>query len=78
MIQKLHQYAQAEERNPNTIGIEGRLNINLQNQDSWGKMIEDWKSFGATHLSINTMNSGLLTPSDHIEAIRRFSDAINW
>ena len=78
MIQKLHQYAQAEERDPNTIGIEGRLNINLENQDSWGKMIEDWKSFGATHLSINTMSSGLLTPSDHIEAIRRFSDAINW
>jgi probable F420-dependent oxidoreductase len=78
MIQKLHEYARAEERDPTTIGIEGRLNINLENQDSWGKVIEDWKSFGATHLSVNTMNSGLLTPSGHIEAIRRFSDMVDW
>ena len=77
MIQKLYQYAQIEERDPTTIGIEGRLNINLGNQDSWGKMIQDWKSFGATHISVNTMNSGLLTPSDHIEAIRRFSNAVH-
>jgi hypothetical protein len=77
MIQKLYQYAQIEERDPTTIGIEGRLNINLGNQDSWGKMVQDWKSFGATHISINTMNSGLLTPADHIEAIRRFSNAVH-
>ena len=78
MIQKLHEYAKVEKRDPTTIGIEGRLNINLENQDSWIKMIEDWKSFGATHLSVNTMNSGLLTPSDHIEAIRKFSDMVHW
>ena len=31
---------------------------------------------GATHLSFNAMNSGLLGASQHIEAIRAFKEAM--
>ena len=39
--------------------------------------VSKWESAGGTHLSLNTMNSGLPTPSDHIEAIRRFKEALD-
>ena len=31
-----------------------------------------WKALGATHISFNTMNSGLTSPKDLIESITRF------
>ena len=37
--------------------------------------VEAWKSLGASHISVNTMNAGLKTPQDHIDAIARFKDA---
>jgi len=32
---------------------------------------------GATHLSVNTMRAGLKGPDQHIEAIRRFKEAVS-
>jgi hypothetical protein len=30
----------------------------------------------ATHISVNAMNAGLASPEDHIEAIRRYKEAL--
>ena len=42
----------------------------------WVKQAKDWEALGATHLSVNSMRAGLATPKDHIEAIRKFKQAI--
>ena len=35
-----------------------------------------WQELGATHLSFNSMDSGLARPDDHIDAIRQFKEAM--
>jgi hypothetical protein len=37
---------------------------------------EAWRSLGATHISVNTMNAGLHSPQEHVEIIRRYKEAL--
>jgi len=73
MIDKIRAYAQEAGRNPQAIGIEGRVAYGQGSQDEWRTGIEAWKTLGATHVSFNTMKAGLKSPSAHIEALRRFA-----
>ncbi len=75
-IATLHAYAREAGRDPSSIGIEARLNYAGQTADDWRRDIDAWRALGATHLSINTMRAGLGGPDAHIEAIRRFKEAI--
>ena len=74
MIEQIRSYAQAAGRDPNSIGIEARLNLRDGNPDSWQQQIEAWKALGATHIGINTMGMGLASPKEHIEIIKKFAD----
>jgi hypothetical protein len=75
-VERLREYAREAGRDPSGIGIEGRLSIAATKPDDWVQTVEQWKALGATHLTVNTMNAGLATPQDHIDAIRRFREAI--
>jgi probable F420-dependent oxidoreductase len=75
-IERLHTYAQEAGRDPATIGIEGRISLAATTPDGWVKAAEQWRSLGATHLSINTMGAGLRSPAEHIDAIRRFKEVL--
>ena len=72
-IERVAAYAREAGRDPREIGIEGRITYG-QDPDRWVATVESWQKLGATHLSINTMNSGLATAA-HIDAIRRFREA---
>jgi probable F420-dependent oxidoreductase len=79
MIEKMRAYAEEAGRDPESIGIEGRIVIghdlgSKDTQESWMKQIEAWRELGATHVTVNTMKAGLATPRAHIEAVRRFRD----
>lgn len=74
-VEKIHAYARAAGRNPAAIGIEGRISAAERPAEQWLQEIRAWKNLGATHLCINTMKTGLATPTAHIEAIRRFHQA---
>lgn len=58
------------------IGIEPRLSYDNGNSDVWQQTIADWQAAGASHISLNTMYLGFDTPSQHINAIRTFANAI--
>lgn len=75
-IERLHQYARESGRDPSTIGIEGRISLASSQPDTWPQQAEQWRSLGATHLSVNTMRAGLGSPTAHIDAIRRFKDVV--
>jgi probable F420-dependent oxidoreductase len=64
-------------RDPLHIGIEGRINYGTGDSDEWNKLASSWDESGATHLSVNTMKAGLKGPDEHIEAIRRFKEAVS-
>ncbi len=74
-IEKLRSYAREAGRNPDGIGIEGRMLGGDRPVQEWLDEIGAWKKLGATHLTLNTMKTGLPTPAAHIEAIRRFHRA---
>jgi probable F420-dependent oxidoreductase len=79
-IEKIRSYAKDAGRDPNSIGIEGRVSYGQGSPESWLQDLEAWKKLGATHVSVNTMKAGLTSPSAHIEALRRFQKetAAHW
>ena len=76
LIDKIHSYAKEAGRNPNAIGIEGRVSYGQGSPDAWTKELQAWQQLGATHASFNTMKAGLNSPSAHIEALRHFSKVL--
>jgi hypothetical protein len=57
-------------------GLEARVPYGDGNPAGWGRLIEDWRAVGATHIEVNTMGAGLRTPQDHLAALRRFAEEI--
>ena len=76
-IEKVHRYAREAGRDPSGIGIEGRIGYGQGSPATWMKDLQSWKELGATHVGFNTMKAGLKSANAHIEAIRRFSAAVN-
>lgn len=76
LIDKIRGYAKEAGRNPDAIGIEGRVSYGQGSPDAWTKELQAWQQLGATHASFNTMKAGLNSPSAHIEALRRFSKVL--
>ena len=76
-IAQMRQHARDAGRDPMSIGIEGRISIANGDPDSWSKAAAAWAEVGATHLSVNTMRAGLNSPDQHIDAIRRFKEAVS-
>ena len=71
-IEKVRSYAREAGRDPERIGIEGRISHGSGSEEAWRAELQAWKSLGATHASFNTMKANLPSPRAHIEAIRRF------
>ena len=76
MVEKTREYARAAGRDPATIGFEARVSIAGATPDEWARQVEGWRAIGATHLTVNTMKAGLNSPQEHIDAIRRFKEAV--
>ena len=75
VMEKIRLYTREAGRNPDAIGIEGRIGFGQGSPDSWLRELQAWKDLGATHVSLNTMRAGLSSPSAHIAAIQRFQAA---
>ena len=76
LIEDMREQTSAAGRDPDSIGIESWVSIGRGSPDDWAAAVESWRELGATHISVNTMNAGLSTPADHIDAIRRFKEAV--
>jgi len=56
--------------------MEARVSIAGGTPEDWRRAAAGWQALGATHLGVNTMNAGLVSPQAHIAAIRRFKEAV--
>ena len=72
MIEKLTGYLRQEGRDIGDIGIESWVTLKDLSDSDVQNEIEGWRNLGATHLSVNTMNSGLKFPDEHIQSIEKF------
>ncbi|MGD2162673.1 MAG: LLM class F420-dependent oxidoreductase [Anaerolineales bacterium] len=75
-LDHLARYVEAEGRSWSDIGIEVRIRYGDGDLDDLGDRVEAWSRLGISHLSINTMRSGLKHKEDHLEAIERFAELI--
>ena len=76
LIASMREQAEAAGRDPASIGIESWVSIRDSSEDDWRELVETWRGLGATHISVNTMNAGIDSVDGHIEAIRRFREAV--
>ncbi len=75
-VERLRRYVREAGRDPATVGIEARMNAREGDLDEWVRQTEGWRDLGATHISINTMGAGFQSPRDHVDAIRRYKEAL--
>jgi probable F420-dependent oxidoreductase len=75
-LDRLRGYIKEAGRDPATFGIEARVNAADGGPEEWARLTDAWRNLGATHISITTMKAGYKSPSEHIQAIRRYKEAI--
>ena len=75
-IKRLRGYVEEAGRAPESVGIEARLDVGRVPQEEWIAQTKAWRSLGATHISVNTMNAGLSSPLEHVETIGRYKEAV--
>jgi probable F420-dependent oxidoreductase len=74
-LDRLREYAAEAGRDPESIGIEPRFTLRGR-ADTWRRAADEWRTLGASHLSVNTMGTGRTTMQEHIEAIRCWHEAV--
>lgn len=75
-IQKMRGYITEAGRDPDAFQIDGRVTLGNRKPEECAAEVEAWRELGATHVSLNTMRAGLSTPDAHIDAMRRFKEAL--
>jgi alkanesulfonate monooxygenase SsuD/methylene tetrahydromethanopterin reductase-like flavin-dependent oxidoreductase (luciferase family) len=75
-VRRLRDHVEEAGREPESVGIEARIDVGRVPPEEWIVQTEAWRSLGATHISINTMNAGLGSPQEHVETIRRYKEAL--
>ena len=75
-LDKLEEYLELAGRQRSEFGIEARIRFGEGNAARWEQLLAGWQDAGATHVSFNTMQAGLDTPSKHIEALHQVAAGI--
>ncbi len=75
-VEQLHSYTREAGRDPSEVGIEGGVQLGKRTVEQCAELAKAWEPLGGTHVTFNTMASGLRTPDDHIDAISRYKAAL--
>jgi probable F420-dependent oxidoreductase len=76
-ITRIRRYAKEAGRDPAKIGIDARIEVSEGDLDSWLQQTEGWRKLGATHVSLNTMKAGFSNLDQHLDALRRYREAVS-
>lgn len=76
LLEALHRYREAAGRAAHPFGIQAQAQIRGGDPDRWRRHAERWRELGATHLAVATMDAGLGSPHEHIEAARRYYELV--
>jgi hypothetical protein len=71
-VEGLRRAIGAAGRDPESVGIEGRVSVHQGTPDDWRRQVEEWRGLGATHLCVATMRAGFASADAHLDAVRRF------
>ena len=68
--------ATAAGRHPSSLGIEGQVPAAAGSPDTTARLAERWTTGGVTHLSVTTLNQGLVGLEAHLDALRSGASAL--
>jgi probable F420-dependent oxidoreductase len=72
-IEQLYLYLDDIKREKASFGLDLRLNVSLVSPEGWCYFVDECRSLGATHMTVNTMGCGYETPSAHLEVLKQFA-----
>lgn len=75
-LEKMRGWLRDAGRDPSTFGIEARLNAGVGTPDEWRRTLDEWRGWGATHISVNTMGGGLGGPDGHVRRLREVAELL--
>ena len=76
-VARFREIAREEGRDPASVGVDGRVPLESANAiDNAARALETWADLGADYAALNTMGANLATPDAHIDALRRFKEAV--
>jgi alkanesulfonate monooxygenase SsuD/methylene tetrahydromethanopterin reductase-like flavin-dependent oxidoreductase (luciferase family) len=75
-LERLRSYIREAGRDPDAFGIEARVSVRDGDLDEWVRQTNEWQKLGATYIGINTMGAGFRSLDGHIDAIRRYKEAV--
>ena len=76
ILDRVRGYMKDAGRSPAAVGIEGRFAHSIGGPAQWAQRAREWRDLGATHLSVNTMGSGL-SPHEHIDTILKMKPVLD-
>jgi probable F420-dependent oxidoreductase len=74
-VEKIRGFLAEAGRDEAAFGIEAMVNYGA-GPDRWREDLEAWEAAGADYVSMRAMDAGLETPQDHIDALRRYWEAV--
>ena len=77
LVARMQAYAREAGRDPDRIGIEGKVYLPGRSPEAWRAELAEWRALGATHVQVNTMEGDLASPEEHIELLRRFREEVD-
>jgi probable F420-dependent oxidoreductase len=75
-LERMREWRRQAGREPGDMGIDPRIPIGSGTPDDWRRQAAEWRSLGATHLSVNAMGGGITGPEAQIERIAQAKDAL--
>jgi probable F420-dependent oxidoreductase len=72
----LDEHLAASGRGRAGFGIEARVRHGSGDPGEWQRLLAGWQAAGATHISLVATDSGLASPRQHLDALRRFAEAV--
>lgn len=76
IFEQMRDYAREFGRDPDKIGLDGRISATGDDVDGWAETVERWKQVGATHVSVDTMGERATDPDNHLERLRKLKEAV--
>jgi probable F420-dependent oxidoreductase len=77
IVAKFRQYAKEAGRDPEKLGLDCCVSLVNSTMERCIERALEWRSFGATHMRIDTMRAGLTGVQRHIDALRQFRDGLS-
>jgi probable F420-dependent oxidoreductase len=64
-VERVRELVREEGREPDSFGIDARVDIGQGTPDDWRAAVDTWREAGASHVTLVTMGGGLAGPDAH-------------